>query len=121
MTLALTDGAKIATAPASAIGTPGSRDAGNLTALRSTLASDDPTADMDALLFDISGTVAGRKVTRDALTTIASSASVSLAAQAGVDLDNEAAALIRYQQAFQASSKVMQTAKDIFDTLLGIN
>ena len=28
--------------------------------------------------------------------------------------------LVRYQQAFQASGKVMQTAKDIFDTLLAI-
>jgi flagellar hook-associated protein 1 FlgK len=121
MTLAMTSGSGIATAPASAAGTPNSRDASNLNALRSALASNDPTGDMDALLFDISGTVAGRTVTRDALATIASSAKVSLASQAGVDLDNEAANLIRYQQAFQASSKVMQTAKDIFDTLLGIN
>ena len=33
---------------------------------------------MDSLLFDISGTVAGRTVTRDALKTIAGSAQVSL-------------------------------------------
>ena len=118
MTLALTDGAGIATAPALAL--PGSRDAGNLNALRSALAAADPTGTMDGLLFDISGTVAGRKITRDALQTIAGSARVSLAAQAGVDLDTEATNLIRFQQAFQASGKVMQTAKDIFDTLLAI-
>ena len=40
--------------------------------------------------------------------------------QAGVDLDQEAANLVRYQQAFQASGRAMQVAANIFDTLLGI-
>jgi flagellar hook-associated protein 1 FlgK len=118
MTLALTDGAGIATAPAGA--GANSRDAGNLNALRTALSSADPVGGMDALLFDISGTVQGRGVTRDALRTIANGAKVSLQAQAGVDLDQEAVNLVRFQQAFQASGKVMQTAKDIFDTLLAI-
>ena len=118
MTLALTDGAGIATAPAGA--GANSRDAGNLNALRTALSSADPVGGMDALLFDISGTVQGRSVTRDALRTIANGAKVSLQAQAGVDLDQEAVNLVRFQQAFQASGKVMQTAKDIFDTLLAI-
>ncbi|HEY5677307.1 MAG TPA: flagellar hook-associated protein FlgK [Myxococcales bacterium] len=118
MTLALTDGAGIATAPAGA--GANSRDAGNLNALRTALGQADPVGGMDALLFDISGTVQGRTVTRDALRTIANGAKVSLQAQAGVDLDQEAVNLVRFQQAFQASGKVMQTAKDIFDTLLAI-
>lgn len=118
MALTLTDGAGIAAAAAGSLA--GSRDASNLNALRTTLGSTDQTGQMDGLLFDISGTVAGRKVTRDALETIAGSARVSLAAQAGVDLDNEAANLVRYQQAFQASGRVMQAAQDIFQTLLGI-
>ncbi|MBC2652157.1 flagellar hook-associated protein FlgK [Novosphingobium aerophilum] len=118
MSLVLTNGTGIATAPAGAAAN--SRDATNLNALRSALAANDPAKALDALLFDISGTVAGRKVTRDALQTIANTASVSLQSQAGVDLDQEAVNLVRYQQAFQASGKVMQTAKDIFDTLLAI-
>ncbi len=36
----------------------------------------------------------------------------------GVNLDEEAADLIRYQQAYQASAKVMQIASSLFDTLL---
>jgi flagellar hook-associated protein 1 FlgK len=71
-------------------------------------------------VFDISSAVAGRSVTRDALDTIASTARISLQAQAGVDLDQEAVNLLRYQQAFQASGRVMQVASDIFDTILGI-
>lgn len=116
--LATSDGRKIATAPASAA--IGSRDAGNLTALRAALSALDPAGGMDAILFDISGTVAGRTVTRDALETIAQTSKIALEAQSGVDLDQEAANLIRYQQAFQASGRVMQVASDIFDTLLGI-
>ena len=38
----------------------------------------------------------------------------------GVSLDQEAADLIRFQQAYQASAKVMQTANALFDAILGI-
>jgi flagellar hook-associated protein FlgK len=38
----------------------------------------------------------------------------------GVSLDQEAADLIRFQQAYQASAKVMQTANTLFDAILGI-
>ena len=114
----MTDGRGIATAPAGA--PAGSRDASNLDALRQSLQSQDPAQLVSGLLFDVSSKVAGRQVTQSALETIASSARVSLEQQSGVDLDNEAANLIRFQQAFQASGRAMQTASDIFDTLLGI-
>lgn len=39
-------------------------------------------------------------------------------AQAGVNLDEEAANLLRYQQAYQAAGKVMQMASQLFETLL---
>lgn len=116
--LAFEDGARIATAPAGA--GANSRNPLNLGSLRSALQAADPAGRMDALLFDISGAVAGRTVTRDALNAIADTASIALEAQAGVDLDNEAVNLVRFQQAFQASGRVMQVASDLFDTLLGI-
>ncbi len=40
--------------------------------------------------------------------------------EAGVNLDEEAANLLRYQQAYQAASKVIQTANQMFDALLEI-
>lgn len=116
--LATSDGARIATAPAGSLA--GSREPGNLDVMRQALAAADPAGATDALIFDISGTVAGRTITRDALRSIADTAHIALAAQAGVDLDHEAVNLIRFQQAFQASGRVMQVASDIFDTLLGI-
>lgn len=119
MTLTMTSGAQLATAPAGA--GANSRDASNLEAMRSALAASDPAAAMDSELFDISSTVAGRTISRDALQTIADNASIALQTQAGVDLDQEAVNLVRYQQAFSASGRVMQVASDIFDTILGIH
>ena len=39
---------------------------------------------------------------------------------AGVNLDEEAANLLKYQQAYQAAGKVMQMASTLFDTLLSL-
>lgn len=41
-------------------------------------------------------------------------------AESGVNLDEEAANLMRYQQAYQAAAKVMKTASDLFESLLAI-
>jgi flagellar hook-associated protein 1 FlgK len=38
----------------------------------------------------------------------------------GVSLDEEASALVRFQQAYQANAKVMQTAMSMFDAILQI-
>ncbi|MBW8754493.1 MAG: flagellar hook-associated protein FlgK [Sphingomonadales bacterium] len=116
--LAFDDGTKIATAPAGA--GANSRDQTNLTALKTAVNAADPAGATDSLIFNISSAVQGRTVTRDALESIANTAKVTLSAQAGVSLDNEAANLVRYQQAFQASGRVMQVASDIFNTVLAI-
>lgn len=59
---------------------------------------------------------------------VRSKAQTSVVAQArqeqqslsGVNLDEEAANLLRYQQAYQAAGKAMQIASTLFDTLLGL-
>ena len=38
----------------------------------------------------------------------------------GVNLDEEAANLVKYQQLYNASSKLIQTGRQMFDTLLGM-
>jgi flagellar hook-associated protein 1 FlgK len=40
---------------------------------------------------------------------------------AGVSLDQEAADLIRYQQAYQAAAKSLQIAGQLFDAVLHVN
>ena len=39
----------------------------------------------------------------------------------GVNLDNEAVDLLRFQQAYQASSRVIQVARETFQSIIGIN
>jgi flagellar hook-associated protein 1 FlgK len=116
--VAFSDGSLIATAAAGA--GANSRDQSNLASMQSALNTADPAGQMDSLIFDVSSTVQSRTVTRDALKTIADNAKVTLQAQAGVSLDNEAADLLRYQQAFQASGRIMQTAQDTFNAILSI-
>lgn len=118
MKMIMTSGTALATAPAGA--GANSRNSGNLDSLRATLATVDPAGKMDAAIFDISSTVEGRSISRDALVVIAANASIALQTQAGVDLDQEAVNLLRFQQAFQASGRIMQVASDIFDTIVGI-
>ena len=50
--------------------------------------------------------------------SIAASMEKDRSAVAGVNLDEEAAQLIQYQQAYQAASKMIQIAQSIFDTLI---
>lgn len=50
--------------------------------------------------------------------TQAAAAETQRANQAGVNLDEEAAKLVQYQQAYQASAKYMGTVQSLFDTLM---
>lgn len=50
--------------------------------------------------------------------TIAANLEKDRTAVSGVNLDEEAAKLIQYQQAYQASAKMIQIAQNIFDTLI---
>jgi flagellar hook-associated protein 1 FlgK len=118
ITLALSSGAGLATAPAGA--GAGSRDPANLTALRNALDGAGVTDRIDSLMFGAASATSARRTTADALDSIAGAARLALAEQAGVSLDDEAANLVRFQQAFQASGRVIQVASDLFDTLLAI-
>ncbi len=116
LAVALNSGAQIATAPAGAAAN--SLDGSNLQQLRSALSVAGVVSETNGLLFDASSAVAGRKITQSALDAIAQSASTAVNQQSAVDLDQEAADLLRYQQAFQASARIIQVASTIFDTLL---
>jgi flagellar hook-associated protein 1 FlgK len=49
---------------------------------------------------------------------VAEQAETSRSSQSGVNLDEEGARLIQYQQGYQAAAKVLSVAQAIFDTLL---
>ncbi|KQY81913.1 MULTISPECIES: flagellar hook-associated protein FlgK [Roseateles] len=53
-------------------------------------------------------------------TSVAADAEATRAGQAGVNLDEEAARLMQFQQNYQAAAKVLQTAQALFDELMRI-
>lgn len=53
--------------------------------------------------------------------TLQNNSQQMLSAETGVNLDEEAAHLIQYQQSYQAAAKVLQVAQTVFDTLLNLS
>jgi len=51
---------------------------------------------------------------------VAGQAETARSGQSGVNLDEEAARLIQFQQSYQAAAKVLQVAQSLFDTLLDV-
>ncbi|HET7776430.1 MAG TPA: flagellar hook-associated protein FlgK [Azospira sp.] len=60
------------------------------------------------------------QVTRDAQQALADQGIAAREAQSGVNLDEEAANLLKFQQAYQASAKMISIASDLFNTILAI-
>lgn len=118
LTMASTSSSAIATAAAGSAA--GSSDATNLTALTNGLATLDPAGTMNTVLTDISGSVQSATTTKATLQTLSSAAAASLSAQSGVNLNNEAVSLVQFQQAFEASGKVMQAASTLFTTIFNL-
>jgi flagellar hook-associated protein 1 FlgK len=58
------------------------------------------------------------KVTGAAEAKVLEQATAAVQSESGVNLDEEATNLIRYQQAYQAAGKMMQIASQLFDVLL---
>jgi flagellar hook-associated protein 1 FlgK len=87
---------------------------------RNTLAGG--TANFQSAYAQLVSTVGNKtrelQVTSEAQSTALTQAQQAQQADSGVNLDEEAANLLRYQQAYQAAGKVMQIASTLFDTLL---
>ena len=73
-----------------------------------------------AALATIGVRVQSAGLAADQSATVASDAKTAVAEQSGVNLDEEAARLIQYQQSYQAAAKILQVAQSIFDTLLQV-
>jgi flagellar hook-associated protein 1 FlgK len=71
-----------------------------------------------AALGDIGVRVQGARTASEISAQVARSAEHERASKAGVNLDEEAARLIQFQQSYQAAAKVLQVAQSLFDTLL---
>ena len=70
------------------------------------------------VLADVGVRVQGAVASADNTATVAARARAELSADVGVNLDEEAARLIQFQQSYQAAAKLLQTAQTLFDALL---
>lgn len=69
---------------------------------------------------EIGGKAAAAKNRNDTAVALATEASARQTAYEGVNLDEELVLMTTYQQAFNASARLIQAAKDMYDTLLGM-
>jgi flagellar hook-associated protein 1 len=69
-------------------------------------------------MTDIAVRVQGAHLTAQASGTVLAEAKAANDDVSGVNLDEEAARLIQFQQAYQAAAKMLQVAQSVFDTLL---
>ena len=90
------------------VAAPGSANAGSQTV----------TDAYASAIADIGVRVQGGKTAASISGAVASQAETARSGQAGVNLDEEAARLIQFQQSYQAAAKILQVAQQIFDTVL---
>lgn len=69
-------------------------------------------------LSDVAVRVQGARSSSDISASMAAQASSAQSELSGVNLDEEAARLIQFQQSYQAAAKMLQVAQSLFDTLL---
>lgn len=94
--------------------------AGSLAALLDVRTSLKPEQRAQALATGNATALAGRRQTGEALGAVLRAAETRYYEGAAVSLDQEAANLVRYQQAFQASGRVLQAATAMLDSILAI-
>ena len=97
-----------------------SRDNSNLQALASLRTTGKYESNLTALAASNAATLTQRQTVADAQSAIHDNAVAARDSSAGVNLDSEAVDLMRFQQAYSASSRVIQVARDTLQTILDI-
>nr|HET7857652.1 flagellar hook-associated protein FlgK [Caldimonas sp.] len=71
-------------------------------------------------LANIGVRVQSASLAADQSAAVATDARTAVAEKSGVNLDEEAARLIQFQQSYQAAARILQVAQSVFDTLLQV-
>lgn len=116
MTVALTDPRGIAAA-ASGGSTRDNSNLANLESLRSSGGYESKVTDM---ISTNAAALQSRQTVSDAQGAIRDAAVSARDSAGGVNIDEEAVDLLRFQQAYQASSRVIQIARETFQSILDI-
>ncbi|MDA9708247.1 flagellar hook-associated protein FlgK [Alphaproteobacteria bacterium] len=70
------------------------------------------------IVASVGSSVQSSELNKNSSEMIRDAAANAVSELSGVNMDDEAAQLIEYQQAYQASARVLQTARELFDTLI---
>ena len=98
----------------------GTRDNSNIQEFNALRSSGGFEQNLTNMIADNGSTLSGRQQVVDAQTSIRDQAVSSRDSLSGVNLDEEAVDLMRFQQAYQASSRVIQVARETFQSLINI-
>ena len=98
----------------------GARGNGNMAALAKLRLDKDWEGQFDETVTDNAALLTARRGVADAQGSIHTASIGARDMVTNVDLDEEAVNLIRFQQAYQASSRVIQVARDILQTIIDI-
>lgn len=98
----------------------GSRDNSNLANLTSLRSTGKFETGLTDLVSTNAATLAARRTVATAQGVIRDNAVAAHSSASGVNVDEEAVDLIRFQQAYQASSRVIQVARDTLQSILDI-
>jgi flagellar hook-associated protein 1 FlgK len=105
-------------------GTGDNRNATLLAKVQTLKSLDGGTATIEGayarLVSDVGNQGRSLALTAEAQAKLADEAVAARESVSGVNLDEEAANLLRYQQAYQAAGKLMQVAATLFDELLNL-
>ncbi|WP_422056067.1 flagellar hook-associated protein FlgK [Sphingomonas sp.] len=98
----------------------GERGNGNLAALATLRRDEGFESQLTTLTAGNASALAGRRAIAEVQSTIRGNAVAARDSVTGVNVDEEAVDLIRFQQAYQASSRVIQVARETLQTLFDI-
>ncbi|MGB1091791.1 MAG: FlgK family flagellar hook-associated protein, partial [Oceanobacter sp.] len=71
-----------------------------------------------SLVEQVGALTSRAQTSRDSAEVLLATSAEAITSNSGVNLDEEAAALIQYELAYNASAQVIQVARDMFDTLI---
>ena len=98
----------------------GSRDATNLAAFSTLRMTGQFETKVTGVVTANAAQLKQRNTIAEAQTAIRAGAETAVSSASGVNLDEEAIDLMRFQQAYQASSRAIQVARDTLQTILDI-
>lgn len=123
--VALQDGRGIAAAASKPVAAGDSDNLRQMIGLQSAKTLNGGTSSVQSAYAQLVGRVGSQtrelQLTSQSASQIHAQAETALQNASGVNLDEEATDLMRYQQAYQAAGKVMQIAQQLFSTILEIS